>query len=491
MGTFFKGVCPLLFTLVYFYLGHCPGHRHFSDHSHSSFPPGCTDCTHMTTMSSWRVLTSVRLVRLASAPPCQTTAPGTLLHTRNVSTKTSFAKSEHQQNKNDRNSNNGQKAAIALASATALALKIYYDQDRTALKAETSDPNEFAHENRVRMYMAPDKIFNYFASFQLISGSGRKTMMMSPMDFYSAITPDCTLAHGVGAGAHVDVTESEVAKCEFYIQKSPLKNSILNNIGELGLLSYSDFCFLLTMLSTPQRYIDTAFNLFDVTGDGNIEAKEFAYVSTKMAHKTGGFGPYTNLDQEEILASSSGLLNYLFGKDRTKSISREDIKKLQSNLLDEIIELEFSEYDKDGSGRISECDLCKFLLKNTKIPPKKKAAMLKRAEKMWPSKARGISLPSFKNLFYVLAGGAELERALFYLDVEGIGVDMEEFRKISSWVSQKELSDHVAKVLFVLLDDDGDGRFFKEEVGPVLFDWRQSRGFDKGSIHVNMGQLRI
>ncbi len=28
----------------------------------------------------------------------------------------------------------------------------------------------------------------------------------------------------------------------------------------------------------------------------------------------------------------------------------------------------------------------------------------------------------------MLAGGQELERALFYLDVEGIGVDMEEFR---------------------------------------------------------------
>ena len=39
------------------------------------------------------------------------------------------------------------------------------------------------------------------------------------------------------------------------------------------MLSYSDFCFLLTLLSSPVRYIDTAFNLFDVTGDGNIEAK--------------------------------------------------------------------------------------------------------------------------------------------------------------------------------------------------------------------------
>merc|ERR1712096_546751 len=166
-----------------------------------------------------------------------------------------------------------------------------------------------------------------------------------------------------------------------------------------------------------------------------------------MARKAGGFGSYTNVDQEEILASSSGLLNYLFGRDRSKSITRETFRQLQQDLLEEIIELEFSEYDTEGSGRISESDLCRFLLKNTKIPPKKKAAMLKKVEKQWPRKARGVSLPSFKNLFYVLAGGAELERALFYLDVE--------------------------------------------EIGPVLFDWRQSRGFDKGSIHVSMGQLRI
>merc|ERR1719150_2337057 len=356
----------------------------------------------------------------------------------------------------------GIKAAIAIGAASALALKIANDDIRHGLLAESHE--EFAHENRVRMFMALDKIFNYFASYQVTKSSGQKSMMMTPMDFYAAITPDCGLAHGVGAGGHVDLTEAAVLSGGVHQQRSPGTKSVLNEIGSLGLLSYSDFCFLLTLLSTPPRYTETAFNLFDVTGDGNIEAKEFAYVSTKMAHKAGGFGSYTQLDQEEVLATNSGLLNYLFGKDRSQSITKESFKQLQADLLEEMIELEFREYDRDNSGRISEADLCKFLLKNTKIPPKKKATMLKRVEKMWPAKARGISLPSFKNLFYVLAGGAELERALFYLDVEGIGVDLEEFRKISSWVSQRELSDHVARVLYVLLDEDGDGRFFQKEL---------------------------
>jgi hypothetical protein len=39
---------------------------------------------------------------------------------------------------------------------------------------------------------------------------GKKTMMMSPLEFYAAITPDCHLVHGVGSGAYVEVTDEEV-----------------------------------------------------------------------------------------------------------------------------------------------------------------------------------------------------------------------------------------------------------------------------------------
>ena len=60
------------------------------------------------------------------------------------------------------------------------------------------------------------------------------------------------------------------------------------------------FLFLKKKLyNSFRRYIETTFNMFDVTGDGHIEAKEFAYVSTKMAHKSGGFGSYTDTDQEK------------------------------------------------------------------------------------------------------------------------------------------------------------------------------------------------
>jgi len=388
--------------------------------------------------------------------------------------------------------------AVAAATSAAIAWKLYSEKESLKLEAKTVtpvqdplsvSPEQKNFDNRVRQYQTPDNVFSYFASLQLVNKFGRKTTMMSPMDFYSSITPDCVIHPGCGSGIYEQIVEQHLEK--LMLDKSPIENSVLNEIGVNGLLSYSDYCFLLTLLATPPRFIDTAFNMFDVTGDEMIAPKEFAYVCTKMAHKAGGFGTYTDIDQAEILGSNSGLLNYLFGKDRKKSLTREGFTKFQADLLDEIVQLEFRQYDPDCSGRISEKDFCCFLLKRTKVPPKQRAMMLKRVEKIWPSKGRGISLPSFKNFFCVLAGGLELERGLFFLDVEGIGVDLEEFRKVCSWVSRQELSDHIAEVVFVMLDDQGSGRIFKEAVGPVLFDWRQPRGYDKGSIHVSMGQLTI
>jgi len=379
-----------------------------------------------------------------------------------------------------------------------LAWKAYSDRERFTVAAktvtpykapETITPEQKNFDNRVRQYQTPDNVFNYFASLQLINKFGKITTMMSPMDFYSAITPDCVLHPGAGSGMYEQIKEANLSKLQ--LDKSPLQKSLLNDIGKQGLISYSDFCFLLTLLATPPRFIDTAFNMFDVTGDEQIAAKEFAYVCTKMAHKAGGFGSYTDVDQAEILGSNSGILNFLFGSDRKKALTREEFKKFQADLLEEIVQLEFKQYDKEDTGRISEADFCRFLLKRTKIPPKKRVEMLKRVERIWPSKARGVSLPSFKNFFCVLAGGLELERGLFFLDVENIGVDLEEFRKVCSWVSRQELSDHIAEVVFVMLDDQGSGRIFKEAVGPVLFDWRQPRGYDKSSIHVSMGHLNI
>jgi len=440
------------------------------------------------TMNRLKNVVSCQSVNLLTSQSCQSTPAR------------SFNKHGGGRSHDDKNEGNNKwwktAGTVTAASAAVIAYKVSQERDSIQLfakEASTKVPvissEQISFDNRVRQFGTPDQIFNYFSSIQLVGKFGQKTVMMSPMDFYSSITPDCSIHPGAGSGIYEQITEERLPKTR--LDKSPAPNSVLNIIGQNGLISYNDYCFLISILATPTRFVDTAFNVFDVTGDGTIEAKEFAYVSTKLAYKAGGYGSYTDVDQAAVLASPSGLLDYLFGVKRDKKITKEEFKKFALDVLEEIIHIEFDEYDKEKSGRISEEDLCNFLLKKSKVPPAQRARMLKRVKQIWPSKARGVSFASFKNFFMVLASGAELERGLFFLDVENIGVSLEEFRKVASWVSGTEFSDHVAEVVFVLLDDQGQGRIFKENLGPLLYDWRQPRGFDKSSLHIQLGNLKI
>lgn len=403
----------------------------------------------------------------------------------------------------------GDKREVKLLSkggSTAAGKIMEYKRISAKKMKEGGQENAIDFENRIRQYSTPDQTFNYFAKFLVSqknsSGGTIQWVMMSPMDMFNALTPEGLHSESViGSGNYISVESDELHVKDSAVlgnlKKSPVTGSILNAIGENGLITYNDFCFLLTILSTPRRYINTAFELFDINGDGILDAKEFSFTSSKLSYNPGGFGDYdiTALDQtyktEKLQDRDSGLLNILFGKDRTTKVTLAQFTEFIQNLQDEMIELEFKEYDKQDTGRISELDLASFLLKQSKVPAKQEKKMLKRVKNTWPQeyKNRGVSLPSFKNLYQALAGGEDLQRAMLFLD-KGEGVDYEEFQKIFKWVSKQELSDHVAQVMFVLFDNDMDGKISNEDIQNILFNWRKARGLEKLGINATMGHKK-
>ena len=76
-------------------------------------------------------------------------------------------------------------------------------------------------------------------------------------------------------------------------------------------------------------------------------------------------------------AGHSGLLNYLFGKDRKKEINHEKFLKFQQDLMDDVLWLEFTRYCKDGK-TISDQDFCNHLLLCANITDKKKRKMVSK-----------------------------------------------------------------------------------------------------------------
>ena len=106
---------------------------------------------------------------------------------------------------------------------------------------------------------------------------GKKTTMMSARNFYNAMTPGSSLTADmmVGKSAYKQIQAEEInSKFLKSANKLPLREeTLLNQINEQGLLTYTDYHFLLLLMSTPTRYLDIIFHGFDVSADGSVEAK--------------------------------------------------------------------------------------------------------------------------------------------------------------------------------------------------------------------------
>jgi len=360
------------------------------------------------------------------------------------------------------------------------------DELEQVMKKEIID-----QENRIRQFSRPETIFDYFAKYQIEkenrTGFLKKEILMSVKDFYNAVTPGSSMSHGVGRGVYTIVDKNDIISAKMYEdEKLPTERrgeiSVLNEIQKEGLLTYDDFAFMVNILSTPRRYMDIAFHFFDVSADGQVEAKEFAFV---MAAVTNYKGDPMDLVNE----GNSGLINYLFGKSRTKALNKDKFMKFQQDLMNDVLWLEFTRYSKDNQ-TITDLDFCNHILLCANITSKKKKQMLNRVKKISKG-SKGITFDMFKAFYYVLFGGSDLERAMFFLDAEKKGVKRDEFVDIAKWVAGCEIDTHLVEIVYALLDEDFDGHLSIKEFTPVFFQWRKSRGFQHQSVQIALGKLTI
>merc|ERR1719205_523362 len=123
-----------------------------------------------------------------------------------------------------------------------------------------------------------------------------------------------------GKSAYKQISNSELnSNYVVDMNKLPVKGSnLLNAINDHGLLSYTDFHFLLLLMSTPTRYLDIIFHGFDISADGSVEAREFVHVLARIAN--------TKVDPELQMqeAASSGLIRYLFKDDLSGALTKAD-----------------------------------------------------------------------------------------------------------------------------------------------------------------------
>ncbi|XP_019851682.1 PREDICTED: calcium uptake protein 1, mitochondrial-like [Amphimedon queenslandica] len=251
------------------------------------------------------------------------------------------------------------------------------------------DRSVMAYEDRIRAYSTPDKIFRYFATLRIKEEDGSRNIYMTPQDFIRAITPGTMQPQEYGLDLYRTVTIETIEKEG--LGRMEDSNSVFNKLGQHGLISFSDFLFLLTILATPMKHFELAFKMFDLNGDGEVEFDEFETVQSVLLSSTAmGVRHRDHVINGNVASSVGGALAvHFFGKKLDQKLTIEKFQEFHTLLNTEILLMEYLRYDL-VDGMISERDFAHMILRHASLSEQKKKQMVKRVKKKFGPKPNPV-----------------------------------------------------------------------------------------------------
>ncbi|XP_052069506.1 calcium uptake protein 1, mitochondrial-like isoform X2 [Mytilus californianus] len=355
---------------------------------------------------------------------------------------------------------------------------------KKAQKVGFRDRRVIEYENRIRAYSTPDKIFRYFATLK-VHHNGASDVYMTPEDFVRSITPGMKQPEGLGLDQFM---KYDPQKDDFrtlrgkHVDTELGEDSIFHRLGESGLISFSDYIFLLTVLSTPPRNFQIAFKMFDLNGDGDVDRGEFDKVQEIVrAQTTMGSRHRDHAVTGSVMKDySSALMTYFFGQNGDKKLTVKEFLDFQAEVSKEVLRIEFARYDpryeKDGS--ISEKDFASILLTYAGYPDSKKSRMVKRVKKKFKDDGKGVTFEEYVSFWKFLKSVNDVDTALSFYHLAGVSIDQETLVHVAKTVAHVDLSEHLVDLVFTLFDENNDGQLSNKEFISVMKQ-RVMRGLEK------------
>ncbi|XP_011347727.1 calcium uptake protein 3, mitochondrial isoform X3 [Ooceraea biroi] len=321
-------------------------------------------------------------------------------------------------------------------------------------------------------------------------------LYMTPQDFLDSVIepePRPRLKRRVLTDQELDVMRNSTSSLRHG------STHMFRNLRDKGIISYTEYLFLLSILTKPKTGFQIAFNMFDTDGNERVDKTEFLVMEKIFSHAwRGRHGCETKEELEQLQerqttpediqgqfidddqglqrrhAVDTTLMIHFFGKDGTNELRYEDFKQFMENLQHEVLELEFHEFSK-GHNTINELDFAKILLRYTYLEPdeydKYLDRMLDRADLHI-----GITFEEFRRFYQFLNTLDDFSIAMRMYTLADHPISKGEFQRAVKICTGTMLSNHIIDTVFALFDVDGDGQLSYKEFIAIMKD-RLHRGF--------------
>ncbi|KAG5668317.1 hypothetical protein PVAND_016261 [Polypedilum vanderplanki] len=269
-------------------------------------------------------------------------------------------------------------------------------------------------------------------------------------------------------------------------------SNLFRSLRDKGIISYTEYLFLLSVLTKPHSGFKIAFNMFDTDGNSKVDKNEFLVMEKIFSYawrgkrgieldenKEGGESDDDHyVDDEQGLQRKhkvdTTLQVHFFGKKGNQDLNFDGFYNFMKNLQTEVLELEFHEFSK-GHAKISETDFAKILLRYTYLDTEEYDNYLDRLLDRNDLKEKGVTFEEFKQFCQFLNNLEDFSIAMRMYTLADRSISKDEFSRAVKICTGYALSEHLIDTVFAIFDEDGDGLLSYKEFIAIMKD-RLHRG---------------
>ncbi|KAK3563961.1 hypothetical protein QTP86_006214 [Hemibagrus guttatus] len=327
------------------------------------------------------------------------------------------------------------------------AIPVVFAREKTKISADDEEMGMSAHEHRFRL-------------FSSLEYEGQ--LYMTPLDFIESVT----MSEPKKKKFWRALTRQDLYK--ILSDTPPVwkgSSRLFRNLNEKGIISYTEYLFLLCILTKPQAGFKIAFNMFDADGNEMVDKREFMVLEEifrKKNDKRGGETDSSSQVHVQVNIADTTLLVHFFGKKGKTELNFEDFYRFMDNLQTEVLEIEFLAYSK-GMTTISEEDFARILLQYTTVD--NISSYLENVHQSIPDE-KGITFEEFRSFFQFLNNLEDFAIAMQMYNYASRPIGQDEFARAVYVATGLKLSKHLVNIVFKIFDVDHDDQLsYKEFIG--------------------------
>ncbi|XP_030601627.1 calcium uptake protein 2, mitochondrial isoform X2 [Archocentrus centrarchus] len=263
------------------------------------------------------------------------------------------------------------------------------------------------------------------------------------------------------------ITKQAVKSMLVAASKARAGNDLFRSLGDNGLISYTEYLFLLTILTKPHTGFHIAFKMLDVDGNEHVDKKEFLKLK-KIMGKNKMRVPIETTENpaDEGEGVNTTLQAYFFGKKGDNKLQFQDFCRFMENLQAEVQEMEFLQFSK-GMDTMRREDFAEWLLHYTNTEDNE--VYWENMRKNIPA-GQSITFDEFKAFCLFTNNLEDFAFSMKMVSEANRPVGIAQFKRAVKIATGHELSENVLDTVFKLFDMDGDNCLSHKEFINVMND---------------------